>query len=173
METLAKPESQTQPLDESILKPKQRKAPSFTPEQRQAMSDRMKKVNAERISKSKTAEQLKVREQKNLEKEQKRIELEQEIERLRKEVAEQPARLQPVPKKKYARKVKEMPEHEPNYEQLIQKTREVKRVQIPDPEPETDSESDDEPPPPPKSRKPRVSKQPTQPEPPKLVCKFL
>lgn len=171
MDNLANTDSQ--PLDDSILKPKQRKAPSFTPEQRQVMSDRMKKVNAERIAKSKSAEQQKVRDQKNLEKEQKRIELEQEIERLRKEVQEQPARLQPIPKKKYVRKVKELPEHEPNYDQLIQKAREVRRVKLPEPDPETDTESDDEPIPPPKARKPRVSKQPTQPEPPKLICKFL
>lgn len=165
--------SESKEIDDSILKPKQRKAPAFTPEQRAAMSERMKKVNASRIANSKSAEQQKVKEQKNLEREQKRLELEKELERLRTEAQLEPPRLQPVPKKKYVRKEKDTLDHDPKYDELIQKVREVKRVQIPPPE--SDSESEDEPTPPPKTRKPRAVKTqaPAQPEPPRVVCKFL
>jgi hypothetical protein len=157
------------PLNDSILKPKPtRKAPNFTPEHRAALAERMKKVNADRIAKSKSAENAKIREQKALEKEQKRLELEAEIEKLKMEASQAPKMVAPLPKKERKSKPRE-DDHEPNYDQLIAKARERREVvvhTVP-----SDEESEPEPAPV-KQRKPKTPKAEKL-EPPRPVCKFL
>jgi hypothetical protein len=162
----AKPD---QPLgEENILKPKTRKAPSFTPEQRQAMSERMRKVNADRIANSKNADAIKAREAKAVEKEAKRKELEAEIERLKAEALAKSQPLAKLPKKPKTRKPP-ADLHEPNYDELLEKAR-AKPAQAPVQEEESESE-EDVPPPPKTPRKPRAKT--VAPAEPKLVVKFL
>jgi len=156
----------SQPLDESILKPKpQRRAPSFTPEQRKAMSDRMKKVNADRIANSKTTEARLVKEKTR---EEKKKQLEEELRLLKEEVKSAPARLAPVPKKKPVPNPKV---YDP-YDDLIDQVKEVRKAKqavavAPEPEPESEEEPE---PAPLKTRKPRQPKPPAEP---KIVCKYL
>jgi len=149
------------PLDDTILKPKQRRAPNFTPEQRAAMSERMRKVNEARIANSKAAETQKIKEEKAAAKAAKKKELELEIERLKEEAAKAP-KLAPIPKKKYPRKVKEEDPDSDGYEELLAKTREVKRSPSPEPEPVVE--------PTPRQRKAPASREPAAP---RIVVKFL
>jgi hypothetical protein len=164
------------PVDESILKPKPtRKTPNFTPEHRQALAERMRKVNADRIAKSKSAENAKVREQKALEKDAKRKELEAEIERLKLEASQAPKFVAPIPKKTRQPKPRQ-DDHEPNYDELIAKARE-RPAPAPAPSPAQESDDDTEPEPTPvKARKPRAQKAPEPApiyQPPKFIVKFL
>ena len=162
----------TQPLNDSILKPKPvRKAPNFTPEHRAALAERMKKVNADRIANSKSAENAKIREQKALEKEQKRKELEAEIEKLKQEAAAAPKMVAPRPKKERKSKPRE-DDHEPDYDQLIAKARERREVILHTVPSDDESEPD---PAPVKQRKPKIPKAEVavKIEPPRPVCKFL
>jgi len=154
--------------EENILKPKTRKAPAFTPEQRQAMSERMKKVNADRIANSKNADAIRAREAKAVEKEQKRKELEDEIEKLKSEAITNSQPLAKLPRKPKARKPPS-DLHEPNYDELLEKARaKPATVQVQ----EDASESEEDIPPPPKTpRKPRAKT--VAPAEPKLVVKFL
>ena len=171
--------NQIPPPNESILKPKPtRKTPNFTPEHRAALSERMKKVNADRIAKSKSAENAKLREQKALEKEQKRKELEAEIEKLKLEAAQAPKFVAPLPKKERVRKPRE-DDHEPNYDALIAKARERTTISA---DHVYESEDDTQPEPSPvKQRKPRAPAKSPELAPaaapvyqaPKLVVKFL
>jgi hypothetical protein len=156
-----------QPPQDSILKPRQRRAPNFTPEQRAAMSERMRKVNEARIANSKAAETQKIREEKQAQKEAKKKELEAEIERLKLEAAKAP-KLAPPPKKKYPRKVKEEEFDSDGYDDLLAKTREVKRY--PSPEPESVAA-----PPPVATPKRRATpaQSPAAPVAPRIVVKFL
>lgn len=161
---------QTQPIqpEESILKPRVRKSPSFTPEQRAAMSERMKKVNADRIAKArakpenaKLEEARKAAEDAKLAKQQ---ELEAEIEKLKQEAAAAP-KLAKVPKARKPRAQKEVAE----LDALVKKARE--RQVAPSPE-ASDSESEDDVPPPPKQTRGRRQSVPAV-QAPKVVAKFL
>lgn len=158
---------QTQPIEqeESVLKPRVRKAPSFTPEQRAAMSERMKKVNADRIAKArakpenaKLEELRKAAEDAKLAKQQ---ELEAEIEKLKQEAAAAP-KLAKTPR---ARKPR-VPKEDPALDALVKKARERQIAPSPD---VSESESEDDLPPPPKSR----SRKQSAVKAPKVVAKFL
>jgi hypothetical protein len=161
MSDLAIPEVE----DENILKPRVRKSPAFTPEQRAAMSERMKKVNADRIAKarskpenSKAEETRKKAEDAKL---SKQAELEAEIERLKQEAAAAP-KLAKTPKPRKPRVPKEEKEVA-ELDALVKKAKE--RQVVPD---ETDIESEEDVPPPPKITRARKSIAV-----PKTVAKFL
>jgi len=163
---LAEPEIQ----DENILKPRVRKSPAFTPEQRAAMSERMKKVNADRIAKARAkpenASAEEARKQAEDLKAAKQAELEAEIERLKQEAAAAP-KLAKTPR---ARKPR-VPKEEKEVAQLDDLVKKVKARQ-PTPSPdETDVESEEDIPPPP-ARPSRARKQLSTP-PAKVVAKFL
>ena len=164
MPDLAEPEIQ----DENILKPRVRKSPAFTPEQRAAMSERMKKVNADRIAKARAkpenASAEEARKQAEDLKATKQAELEAEIERLKQEAAAAPK----LAKTTRARKPR-VPKEEKEVAQLDALVKKVKERQVvPD---ETDVESEEDIPPPP-ARPSRARKQLSTP-PAKVVAKFL
>lgn len=162
------------PLDvptDSILKTRQRRAPNFTPEQRAAMSERMRKVNEARIANSKAAETQKMREEKQAQKEAKKKELEAEIERLKLEAAKAP-KLATLPKKKYPRKVREEEADSDGYDELLAKTREVKRYPSPEPEPIPTAPTRPKRAPAPREA-PGPASAPAAPVAPKIVVKFL
>lgn len=166
---------QTETQDDSILKPRTRKPPSFSIEQRHAMSERMKKVNADRIAKARAKpENAKAEETRKAAEElkaAKQAELEAEIERLKTEAAAAP-KLAKIPR---GRKPK-VPKEEKDVAELDALVKKVKERKPPAPTPspeETDVESEDELPPPTK-HKPRARKQIGESAPvPKVVAKFL
>jgi hypothetical protein len=155
--------------EESVLKPRVRKSPNFTPEQRQAMSERMKKVNAERIAKARARPENATREQMLKEAEENRLakqkELEAEIERLKAEAALAP-KLAKIPKTRKPKLPKD--DSAEMVDALIQKARERNRAPSPV---ESESESEEEVPPPPKTR--RTKKTIPELQAPKVVAKFL
>jgi hypothetical protein len=158
-----------QPPEDSILKPKQRKSPNLTPEQRAAAAERLRKINAERIAKSKSAQDQKLKEQKQAEKEAKKKELMEEVERLKQRALANAVPLAKIPKKKYVRKQKEEEYSDgEEYEELLRKVREIP---IKEPEPEYEPEPE------PVRRAPRTRSvkepAPVAVAPPKIVCKFL
>lgn len=173
-----------QSLDESILKPKERKRPNFSPEHRAALAERMRKVNETRIANSKSAANAKLAEEKKLAREAKKKELEAEIERLKEEAVAAGPRLAPVPKIKKPRAPKMEEPEDDGYDQLLQKAREVRkppRAPTPPPPPEySETESEYEPVPRrkrPSSKKPAASPAPTPapvvPTVPRIMCKFV
>jgi len=146
-----------QPTEDAILKPQRRK-PNFTPEQRAALAERMRKVNADRIAKAKGPDKIKEEEEKKQTKEQKRKELEEEIERLKQEAQKNRSKLEPVPKARKPRVKK--PESDDEFEEnLLKKAREV----IPDPPSPVET---------PVARTRKVASVSAPPQP-KIVCKFL
>jgi hypothetical protein len=161
MSDLAIPEVE----DENILKPRVRKSPAFTPEQRAAMSERMKKVNADRISKARSkpenAKAEETRKKAEDAKLSKQAELEAEIERLKQEAAAAP-KLAKTPRARKPRVPKEEKEVA-ELDALVKKAKE--RQVVPD---ETDIESEEDVPPPPKITRARKSIAV-----PKTVAKFL
>jgi hypothetical protein len=154
--------------DESILKPRVRKSPNFTAEQRAAMSERMKRVNAERIAKARAkpenATQERLRQEAEQAKLAKQKELEDEIERLKQEAAAAP-KLAKIPR---ARKPKVPKDDAAELDVLVQKARQRAPAPVPSPD-QTDVESEDEEiPPPPKLRRAKKSI-----DVPRIVAKFL
>jgi len=154
--------------DENILKPRVRKSPAFTPEQRAAMSERMKKVNADRIAKARSKpENAKAEETRKAAEDAKlakQAELEAEIERLKQEAAAAP-KLAKTPRARKPRVPKEEKEVA-ELDALVKKAKE--RQVVPD---ETDIESEEDVPPPPKIT--RARKSIAVPAPAKVVAKFL
>lgn len=166
-----------QSTDESILKPKERKRPNFSPEHRAALAERMRKVNETRIANSKSAANAKIAEEKRLARETKKKELEAEIERLKAEAVAAGPRLAPVPKIKKERKPKMQEPEDDGYDQLLQKAREVRKPAPPPPTPEySETESEYEPVPRRKrqpTNKPAAAPVPVVPAAPKIICKFV
>jgi len=159
---------QMEPQDDNILKPRVRKAPSFSVEQRAAMADRMRKVNQARIEKARSKPENAVAEEARKQAEElkaaKQAELDAEIERLKLEAAKVP-KLAKIPKARKPRVDKGVAE----LDALVEKVKERKQ---PVPADETDVESEDEyvPPPP---RVSRARKTIAVPAPVKVVAKFL
>jgi len=139
-------------VEESILKPRTRKSPNFTPEQRAMMAERMKKVNAARIANSKKSAATEAKEQAAIQREARKKELEEEIERLKRDALAASTKLEKIPRKKAIPKVDDGSE----LKELTEKAKSrPKKVVVQEPESEEESE-DDVPPPPP--RKPIIRK---------------
>jgi len=147
MESSSQPNAPDFKPDETILKT--RKSPNFSPEQRAAMSLRMKAVNANRIANSKKSAATEAKEQAAVQREARKKELEQEIENLKLEVISSNTKLAKIPKKKPVPKV----DSGEDFKELVEKTK--KRVVVQEPESELESEDEDVPPPP---RKPTIRK---------------
>ncbi len=111
------------PIDEPILK--ERKKPNFTPEYRAQLSERMKKVNADRIAKSRAANKDKLVQEVEA-KALKKLQMETELAELRKKVA-----MQEEVKKKVK---KEAPP---------KRAQQVQVISMPDPEDNTDDDMSD------------------------------
>ena len=163
--------------DDSILKPKERKRPNFSPEHRAALAERMRKVNETRIANSKTAVNAKLAEEKKIEREAKKKELELEIERLKAEAAAAGPRLAAPPKIVKPRKPKPVEEDDKGYEELLAKAREVRK---PAPAPvatlpaESETEESEYEPMPRRKRAPRKAAEPAAPvTAPRVMCKFV
>ena len=170
-----------QSLDESILKPKERKRPNFSPEHRAALAERMRKVNETRIANSKSTANAKIAEEKKIAREAKKKELEAEIERLKAEAVAAGPRLAPVPKIRKPRAPKMEEPEDDGYDQLLQKAREVRkppRAPAPPPTPEL-SETESEYEPVPRRKRQSAPKPlaaaaaPVIPAAPKIICKFV
>ncbi len=162
MESSSQPNAPDFKPDETILKT--RKSPNFSPEQRAAMSERMKAVNANRIANSKKSAATEAKEQAAVQREARKKELEEEIENLKLEAIASSTKLAKIPKKKPVPKV----DDGSDFKELIDKTK--KRVVVQEPESELESEDEVQPPP----RKPSIRKK--IPEPvvaPVVRAKFL
>ena len=163
-------------MDDSILKPKERKRPNFTPEHRAALEERMRKVNETRIANSKTAVNAKLAEEKRIEREAKKKELELEIERLKAEAAAAAPRLAPPPKIVKPRKPKPVEEDDKGYEELLAKAREVRKpAPVPPPPAESETEESEYEPMPRRKRAPKkAAAEPAAPvTAPRVMCKFV
>jgi len=174
MENQAEPNaSEFNAVEESILKTRTRKSPNFTVEQRQAMAERMKKVNEARIANSKKSAATEAKEQAAAQREARKKELEEEIERLKLEALASSTKLAKIPKKKPVPKVDDGSE----LKELTEKIKaRPKKVQVQEPESEEESDEEDVPPPP---RKQTIRKKVEKiPEPvvvpvPQIRAKFL